>query len=83
MRLPCILSKIGNLKVQSDKPLDDTQYGRKEQEGKDFNEDTNFGKLKRVPYKPLQLFLKKHGAEYTATGSWPEKWRITAKDPDE
>ena len=80
---PCILSKIGQQKLQREEPLDDTQYGRKEAEGKDFNEDTNFGKLKRVPYKPLQLFLKKHGANYAATGNWPDQWRITAADSDE
>ena len=25
----------------------------------DYEKDTNFGKLKRIPYKPLQDFLKK------------------------
>lgn len=29
---------------------------------KDFEKDTNFGKLKRIPYPPLQAFMKKHGA---------------------
>lgn len=28
----------------------------------DYEKDTNFGKLARIPYKPLQLFLFKHGA---------------------
>ncbi len=28
----------------------------------DFEKDTNFGKLKRVPYMPLQEFMRKHGA---------------------
>ena len=56
--------------------------GRKESEGKDFNEDTNFGKLKRVPYRPLQLFLKKHGAIYAARGNWPEPWVIPGKATD-
>ena len=28
----------------------------------DFEKDTNFGKLKRVPYAPLQEFMRKHGA---------------------
>lgn len=37
-----------------------TVYGRKKSEGKDFNEDTNFGKLKRIPHVQLQAFLKKH-----------------------
>jgi hypothetical protein len=27
----------------------------------DYQHDTNFGKMKRIPYLPLQLFLKKHG----------------------
>ncbi len=27
----------------------------------DFEKDTNFGKLKRIPYKPLQDFMRKHG----------------------
>jgi len=30
----------------------------KENEGKDLNEDTNFGKLKRIPHQPLQRYLK-------------------------
>ena len=80
---PCILSRIGQDKLNRGEPLDDSQYGRKEAEGKDFNEDTNFGKLKRVPYKPLQLFLKKHGANFASTGSWPDPWRIAAADSDE
>jgi len=28
----------------------------------DFEKDTNFGKLKRIPYPPLQEFLRKRGA---------------------
>jgi hypothetical protein len=47
-------------KLAKKQPLDTTTYGRKESEGKDFNEDTNFGKLKRIPYQPLQEFLAKH-----------------------
>ncbi len=31
---------------------------RKENEGKDMNEDTNFGKLKRIPYAPLRQYIK-------------------------
>lgn len=73
---PCVLSKKGRRKLRRHEPLDDSAYGRKKSEGKDFNEDTNFGKLKRVPYQPLQAFLKKHGASYTASGSWPEPWTI-------
>lgn len=33
--------------------------GRRESEEKDFNEDTNFGKLKRIPHPDLQAFLQK------------------------
>ena len=80
---PCIPSKIGKQKKRSGKPLDESQYGRKENEGKDFNEDTNFGKLKRVPYKPLQLFMKKHGAIYVNKGKWPEPWEITEEAEDD
>jgi hypothetical protein len=28
----------------------------------DYKPDTNFGKLKRIPYFPLQEFMRKHGA---------------------
>ena len=28
----------------------------------DFEKDTSFGKLKRIPYQPLQEFMRKHGA---------------------
>lgn len=77
---PCILSNQGKRKLLQGTLLDDSQYGRKEAEGKDFNEDTNFGKLKRVPYKPLQQFLKKHGASYAAKGYWPSPWKITPED---
>lgn len=57
---PTILSKIGRQKLKAGIKLDTSSYGRKESEGKDFNEDTNFGKLKRIPYIPLQNFLNKH-----------------------
>ena len=73
---PCVPSKIGRGKLERGEPLDDSSYGRKESEGKDLNEDTNFGKLKRVPYRPLQLFLKKHGATYASIGEWPMPWTI-------
>jgi len=29
---------------------------------RDYEKDTNFGKLKRIPYAPLQDFMRKHGA---------------------
>lgn len=57
---PTILSKIGQNKVSNGTALDTNIYGRKESEGKDFNEDTNFGKLKRIPYPKLQKFLTKY-----------------------
>jgi hypothetical protein len=56
---PGILSNRGSAKVAKGLPLDTTGYGRKESEGKDFNEDTNFGKLKRIPHVGLQKFLQK------------------------
>lgn len=73
---PAVLSKLGQSKRRKGKPIDDSTYGRKEAEGKDFNEDTNFGKIKRIPYKPLQEYFKKHGASYTDKGDYPEPWKI-------
>lgn len=55
---PTILSKIGQVKQSEGIPLDYSSYGRKEDEHRDFNEDTNFGKLKRIPYPPLQEYIK-------------------------
>ena len=57
---PTIMSKVGKAKAERGEPLDTTVYGRKESEGKHFNEDTNFGKLKRIPHTMLQNFLTKH-----------------------
>jgi hypothetical protein len=57
---PTILSRVGRRKVSEGARLDARSYGRKESEGKDFNEDTNFGKLQRIPHPPLQAFLRKH-----------------------
>lgn len=56
---PCIMSRKGAKKNDKGLPLNLSSYGRKESEGKDFNEDTNFGKLKRIPHSGLQTFLKK------------------------
>ncbi|MGC8400776.1 hypothetical protein ACP3P6_07930 [Enterobacter mori] len=56
---PCVLSRIGREKYRHNLPLSINSYGRKESEGKDYNEDTNFGKLKRIPHGDLQLFLRK------------------------
>jgi hypothetical protein len=55
---PTILSNQGNLKLSRGQAIDYSAYGRKENEGKDLNEDTNFGKLKRIPYRPLQNYIK-------------------------
>jgi hypothetical protein len=57
---PTILSKRGKQKIKNGLEVDTSSYGRKESEGKDFNEDTNFGKLKRIPHPKLQAFLAKH-----------------------
>jgi hypothetical protein len=65
---PAILSRRGKLKLKSGLPLIDDRYGRKESEGLDYNEDTNFGKLKRIPYPALQDFLKRHGATAGVNG---------------
>jgi len=58
---PTVLSNAGKQKKSKGRSLDRATYGRKESEGHDYNEDTNFGKLKRIPYRPLQRFLSKHG----------------------
>lgn len=55
---PLVLSKKGKAKVRRNETLDISSFGRKESEGKDYNEDTNFGKLKRIPYPPLDQFIK-------------------------
>jgi hypothetical protein len=55
---PTILSKSGKAKLKKRKKLNASSYGRKESEGKDYNEDTNFGKLKRIPHPALQAFLQ-------------------------
>lgn len=73
---PAILSNLGKEKLKNRQALDYSTYGRKESEGHDFNEDTNFGKLKRIPYKPLQEFLRRIGANYMESGNYPEKWNI-------
>jgi hypothetical protein len=73
---PVILSALGKAKLALGKDLTLTTYGRKADEGHDFNEDTNFGKLKRIPYEPLQQFLKKHNASYTVAGTYPLPWAI-------
>ena len=57
---PCVLSRRGREKLTRGQPLDTTSYGRKESEGRDFNEDTNFGKLKRIPHLGLQAFMARN-----------------------
>ena len=57
---PVVLSGIGAAKLKRNEPLDDSTYGRKASEGRDFNEDTNFGKLNRIPLPSLVQFLEKH-----------------------
>lgn len=54
---PTILSNQGRQKKAAGIEIDYSSYGRKEDEGKDLNEDTNFGKLKRIPYDPLQKYI--------------------------
>lgn len=73
---PAILSKKGEAKVAVGEPVDESGYGRKESEGYDFNEDTNFGKLMRIPHEPLHRFLQRVGAAYRTRGSYPTPWKI-------
>lgn len=47
--LPKVISKKGAQKIKEGKTLTDA----------DYEKDTNFGKLKRIPYPPVQAFLKK------------------------
>ena len=54
---PTILSNRGRQKISLGLSIDHSSYGRKEMEGKDLNEDTNFGKLKRIPYGPLANYI--------------------------
>jgi hypothetical protein len=79
---PAILSRKGLAKRRGNTPTDTSSYGRKESEGHDYNEDTNFGKLRRIPLEPLQQFLRKHGASYAGKGSYPARWVIDADAPE-
>jgi hypothetical protein len=47
--LPKVISNAGQRKMKTGQILTDA----------DYEKDTNFGKLKRIPYKPLQDFLNK------------------------
>jgi hypothetical protein len=73
---PAILSNAGKIKTLNGDKLNNTIYGRKESEGLDFNEDTNFGKLARIPLKTLQEFLKKNNTKYASKGVYPAAWTI-------
>lgn len=56
---PIVLSRRGRAAILKGDRLVET-YGRKANEGHHFNEDTNFGKLKRIPLPALQDFLRHH-----------------------
>jgi hypothetical protein len=73
---PTVLSKAGKRKLKQGETLNTSLYGRKESERHDFNEDTNFGKLKRIPLRPLHEFLAKHGAAFSPKGTYPTLWQI-------
>jgi hypothetical protein len=74
---PAILSRQGKAKIAAGEAVDRTGYGRKESEGYDFNEDTNFGKLMRIPHEPLHRFLQRIGAAFRTRGIYPEPWVIS------
>ena len=50
--IPKVVKKASMAKVRGGKRLTNS----------DYEKDTNFGKLKRIPYPPLQDFMRKHGA---------------------
>ncbi len=50
--VPKVVKKASMSKFKAGKDLSDSN----------FEKDTNFGKLKRIPYAPLQEFMRKHGA---------------------
>ena len=79
---PTILSKLGKKAKKNGEVINENGYGRKESEGYHFNEDTNFGKLKRIPYRPLQEFLKNAGCQFAATGVYPERWSMSKQDQE-
>ncbi len=51
-KVPKVIKKASDHKTRTGQPLSES----------DFEKDTNFGKLKRIPYPPLQDFMRKHGA---------------------
>jgi len=48
--VPQVVKKESRWKLEEGLPLTDEDYAK----------DTNFGKLKRIPYPPLQEFMRKH-----------------------
>lgn len=50
--VPKVVKKSSMAKFKAGKQLQDS----------DYEKDTNFGKLKRIPYPPLRNFMQKHGA---------------------
>lgn len=51
-KIPQVVKTTSQRKFTRGEPLTDA----------DYEKDTNFGKLKRIPYPPLQAFMRKHGA---------------------
>jgi hypothetical protein len=51
-KVPKVVKKASMQRFVTGGPLTD----------RDFEKDTNFGKLKRIPYPPLQEFMRRHGA---------------------
>ena len=51
-KIPQVVKTTSQEKFRRGEPLTDG----------DYEKDTNFGKLKRIPYPPLQTFMRKHGA---------------------
>ena len=49
--VPKVVSNKGRQKLRLQEPLDEPD---------DFERDTNFGKLRRIPYQPLEDFLDKY-----------------------
>jgi hypothetical protein len=62
---PVVLSQKGRRAHRAGEALVQS-YGRKASEGHHYNEDTNFGKLARIPYPPLQRFLSRFGVKPTS-----------------
>ena len=60
-KIPQVVKKKRRTKVLTGEPLMDG----------DFEKDTNFGKLKRIPYPPLQEFMKAHGYKTLKEGTSP------------